>query len=135
MKYGLAVGLAGSVGALLRYEAGLWTHAWWHSAFPLATLAINLTGCLALGWFTAWAAMRPGLPESLRLGIGTGLIGAYTTFSTFSVETLALLRDGRAGHAALYVGASLIGGLLFAWGGFRLGERRKSVKKREVAGP
>ncbi len=134
MKYGWAVGLAGSVGALLRYEAGLWTHSWWPFTFPLATLAINLTGCLALGWFTAWAARRPGLPEWLRLGIGTGLIGAYTTFSTFSVETLTLLRDGQAGAAALYVGASLIGGLAFAWAGFRLGEKRPATGRGEVAG-
>ncbi|MFD2332996.1 fluoride efflux transporter CrcB [Cohnella sp. GCM10020058] len=135
MKYAGTVGLAGSIGALLRYEAGLWTHSWWHMTFPLATLVINLSGCLALGLFTAWATTRPGMPEWLRLGIGTGLIGAYTTFSTFSVETLTLLRDGRAGEAALYVGASVVGGLLFAWAGFRLGERRPAAKNREVVGP
>lgn len=134
MKYWWAVGLAGSLGAVLRYEAGLWTHSWWHSAFPLGTLLINLTGSLILGWFTAWAIRRPALPEWLRLGFGTGLIGAYTTFSTFSVEMLTLLQDGRAGYAAIYLAASLIGGLLLAWAGFMLGERRSAIGAQGEAG-
>lgn len=66
MKYWWAVGLAGSLGAVLRYEAGLWAYSWWHSAFPLGTLLINLMGSLILGWFTAWAVLRPALPEWLR---------------------------------------------------------------------
>lgn len=133
MKYGWAVGLAGSLGAVLRYEAGLWAHHWWQSAFPLGTLLINLSGCLVLGWFTVRVLAWPVLPEWLRLGFGTGLIGAYTTFSTFSVETLTLLREGRPGTAALYVALSLVGGLAFAWLGFRLGAMRPNEPEQGAA--
>lgn len=114
---GWAVGFFGMAGALLRYMTGMWAHAGWTSPFPLGTLAVNLTGCLALGWLSAWTAARPGMPAWLGAGISTGLIGSFTTFSTFSVETLELLRAGHIGMAGLYVALSVAGGLACAWGG------------------
>jgi len=114
---GWAVGLFGMAGALLRYMTGVWVHAGWSSPFPLGTFAVNLSGCLALGWLSAWTADRPGMPAWLSTGINTGLIGSFTTFSTFSVETMELFRDGEIWTAGLYVALSVAGGLACAWGG------------------
>lgn len=126
---GLSVAIFGAAGALLRYAAGLWAHSWWGMSFPIGTLLVNYAGCLLLGLFSAWTASKPNLPSWLRLGIGTGFVGAFTTFSTFSYETVALFQAGLAEIALLYVLLSLIGGLVFAWGGqelFQVGLRRKA---------
>ncbi len=119
------VGLAGVAGALLRYALGLWTHNWWSGAFPLATLVTNYAGCLALGWLLQMLSRRPGAHLWIRLGVGTGLIGSFTTFSTFSMETVTLIRDGRWLTAAVYLLASLWGGLAFVWLGERFAMRSK----------
>jgi len=124
------VGLFGIVGAVLRYLIGEWAQNWWpSSAFPTGTLIINLTGCLLLGWFSSWAAFKPGLPAWFRTGFGTGFVGAYTTFSTFSAETVTLLQGEHFGLAALYVLTSLIGGLAFAglgYGIYQIQSRRRA---------
>ncbi|MCS7461939.1 fluoride efflux transporter CrcB [Paenibacillus doosanensis] len=125
----IAVGLFGAAGALLRYLMGLWIHGWWPSPFPFGTLIINLLGCLMLGWFSTWAASLASLPSWLRLGFGTGFVGAFTTFSTFSVETVNLIHAELWGSALLYVMSSFIGGLVFAWAGYEIFQiqlRRKS---------
>jgi CrcB protein len=123
-----AIGLFGSVGAILRFLIERWTAAWWSSPFPWGTLLINLSGCLVLGWFSTWTYSRSNLPAWLRLSIGTGLIGSFTTFSTFSVETLTLLQTHLLGDALLYVLLSMAGGIAFSWFGYqiyRLQSRRK----------
>ncbi|XID94719.1 fluoride efflux transporter CrcB [Paenibacillaceae bacterium WGS1546] len=120
MKAALSTGAFGMAGAVMRFSVGHWTHGWWSAPFPLGTLLVNLSGCLALGWFASWAESRHALPSWLRVGVGTGLIGAYTTFSTFSMETVSLLQQRLAGLALLYVIASLFGGLAFAWLGRRI---------------
>lgn len=115
----LAVGLAGAIGAVFRYWLGEAVHGWWSHPFPFGTLIINYIGCIALGWFTAVMSRKPAFPSWLRTGIATGLIGSFTTFSTFSVETLTLLQNGQWMLALLYVLLSLWGGLLLAWWGLR----------------
>ena len=100
------VALGGAAGALARYGLGVWIaalgvrYAW--ANFPVATLMINVTGAFALGYLLTLLNRHAGPPE-LRLALGTGFLGAYTTFSTFSVETDALLLRGEWGRAALYV--------------------------------
>ncbi len=117
-KY-LAVSSGGFIGAALRY---------WLSTliitrpgeFPGVTLFINISGSFALGlfltlaveYFTAW-------PVEWRLFFGTGLLGSYTTFSAFSVEVLTLFRNGFAGTGLLYSAASLAGGMLMVYSGYR----------------
>jgi len=117
-----AVGVFGMIGAALRYETGTAVGAMWPYPFPLATLLINYAGCLVLGWFTRAGSQWRWLPVWLRTGFGTGLIGSFTTFSTFSVETIGLLRGGRPGTALLYVVLSMAGGLLLAWLGYCAGK-------------
>jgi CrcB protein len=117
----IAVGVAGMIGALLRYSLGLLVDGWWVGAFPLGTLLINIIGSFALGWLTAWANRVGNVPAWVKPGIGTGLIGSFTTFSTFSVETVTLVQQQLWGDAALYVGLSLFGGLFFAWAGLSIG--------------
>lgn len=119
MKY-FAVALAGVVGALSRYVLGLGIAALWPTDFPLGTLLINLTGSLLLGFVTGYGVERGRLPEAWRLPITVGLIGSYTTFSTWTVETVLLLNAGRWDLALLNVSASLVLGLAAVWAGYRL---------------
>ncbi|UOF92856.1 fluoride efflux transporter CrcB [Fodinisporobacter ferrooxydans] len=118
MKDVLAIAIGGFVGAILRYVVGLWVPP--VQLFPLGTLLINWIGCLFLGWFLTMTLNKWKVPPHLRLAIGTGVTGAFTTFSTFSVETLLLLKANHALLALSYVAASVAGGVLLAWIGFRL---------------
>jgi CrcB protein len=125
----IIVGIAGIIGALLRYYLGLWVHQWWIYSFPFATLITNYLGCFALGWFTTWAA-NSKFPAWLRTGLGTGLIGSFTTFSTFSVETMQLIHQHLWGIAFLYVLLSLWGGLLMAHWGYHLAQTRYEKRQK-----
>lgn len=114
------VGLAGVLGALLRYGVGLGFAACWQAPSFWATLSINLTGCLLLGWFNSYMERHPQLHPWWRAGFGTGFIGAYTTFSTFSNEMFMMLRSGEVVMALVYSMSSLWGGLAMAWLGYRI---------------
>lgn len=115
----LLVAVAGATGAVLRYTIGLTAGG---TSFPWATLAINLVGSALLGALAA-AALARGLAPNLTAAAGAGFLGAFTTFSAFSVETLTLARDGRAGSAVLYVAASVVGGVAAAAVGYGLGRQ------------
>lgn len=120
----LIVGLFGVLGALSRYGIGVWVTQQLGYASMFATLPVNLAGCLILGWFTAYSTVvRPGIHPWLKAGFGTGFVGAFTTFSTFSVETMTLLQNGHWVEGLLYVLCSLWGGLVCAWAGHRAGLR------------
>jgi fluoride exporter len=125
----VVVGLAGIVGALLRYYLGLFVGALWNGLFPLATWLANIIGCFALGWLTAYLPRLRTIPPYVVTGLGTGLVGSFTTFSTFSIETVQLLRTSHFGLALFYVFLSMCGGLLMAWFGFRLGHGRLHAQK------
>jgi CrcB protein len=111
----LLIAVAGAAGALARYSIGLAVGV---RQFPWTTLGINLLGSFLLG---VLLHRPPGrLSDDVRIALGTGFLGAFTTFSTFSNETVAMLRDGRASLALVYVSASIVGGLLAAAAGYRL---------------
>ena len=112
----LAAAIGGGLGAVLRWLVGLTV-----PGGPWTTMGINWIGCFVLGFFSTWAAKR--VPETVRVGVGTGVLGGFTTFSTFSVDTLRLLQAGNVAEAALYAAASLIGGVLLAALGMRLAKR------------
>jgi len=110
------VGLGGAVGSIARYAIGLTSR---QSPFPWATLAINLSGSFILGLFLTWALGR--LPVTVITPISVGVLGGFTTFSTFAWEGLFLSRSGRIGQALTYLLLSVVGGLAAAWAGYQLG--------------
>jgi fluoride exporter len=111
----LAIGLAGSVGAILRYVIAL-LFGRLNIRFPAGTFFINITGSLFLGWFLTHIAGR-NYSDTFRLAIGVGFVGAYTTFSTFMYESNKLIDDG-AGISAM---ANLIGSVVCGLIAVRLG--------------
>ena len=108
--------VAGAVGALTRFGVGT---AVGIRAFPWATLGINVVGSFLLGLLLQAAPGRLG--DDVRVALGVGFLGAFTTFSTFSYETVSMLRDGRAGAAVAYVAASLVLGIGAAAVGYAVG--------------
>jgi CrcB protein len=107
------VGFGGAAGALLR-DAVAVSFAAAKGHIPWGTVGINLSGCLALGMLLGILALQFPRSRLARLLLGTGVIGAYTTFSTFMVETVELLRGRFDGAAAVYVSVTVIGGLAAA---------------------
>ncbi|MCM8558256.1 fluoride efflux transporter CrcB [Sphingomicrobium sediminis] len=105
MSHALAVFLGGGLGALLRYGVGKWTLAWFGSGFPVGTLAVNVVGSLMIG--LAIGALE-GVGPTARLFFVTGLLGGFTTFSAFSLDTLTLWQRGEAATALAYVAASVV---------------------------
>jgi CrcB protein len=89
--------------------------------FPYGTLVVNLTACLALGAVGQYALQHIAFPPDWRQGITIGFFGAYSTFSTFSYETIKMLEDGQWTRAATYLAVSIIGGLAAIWIGMRVG--------------
>jgi len=102
------ISLGASVGAVLRWLAGLWLNERWQG-FPLGTLFVNCVGGLLVGVALAWFERTPD--EMLRLLLVTGLLGGFTTFSAFSVESLVLLQRGEwllaFGHTLAHVAGAL----------------------------
>lgn len=123
LKQYAAVGVGGLIGAPLREGVELLVPS--IQSFPLATLLINWTGSFFLAWFYTISIWKWRTPQWFRAGLGTGVVGAYTTFSTFSVETDKLLRTRHIGEGILYIAFSLCGGFLFALIGARLGGERE----------
>ena len=111
------ISLGASVGAVLRWLAGLWLNERWHG-FPLGTLFVNCVGGLLVGIALAWFERTPD--EMLRLLLVTGLLGGFTTFSAFSVESLVLLQRGEWALALGHTLAHVVGALVSAAIGFRL---------------
>lgn len=116
----LAVAAGGFVGAILRYAISEWVGT--AHGFNVATLLINWAGCLVLGWLNTMTSERLPIHPHIRLGIGTGLIGAFTTFSTFTVDAWKLYQVGQVDLALLYILLSVGGGLLFSYAGFRIAD-------------
>ena len=105
-----AVGVGGAVGAWLRWGLSLWQNPMWPQ-LPLGTLIANLSGGYAIGVLIELIAQHPSLPPELRLLLITGFLGALTTFSTFSAESVGLLARGEYGWALAHSGAHLLGSL------------------------
>ncbi len=103
-----AVAAGAAIGALLRWLAGLALNSLW-AGFPLGTLLVNCLGGLLIGVAMVWFARSPD--ELLRLLLVTGLLGGFTTFSSFSAESLGLLQRGEPGLALLHSAAHLLGAL------------------------
>lgn len=108
-----AVALGGALGAVTRYSLNL-LFAKVFAPFPFATFFINVTGSFLIGFLTSLFAEKFTADETLRLFFITGFLGAYTTFSTFELESLELIRGNRLPTAIFYVSASFAVGLIAA---------------------
>lgn len=117
----LAVAAGGVIGTLLRFALSTWVTAHWPRHFYVATVAVNLLGCLLIGYLYAMFLMRPEFSPELRGGLILGFLGAFTTFSSFSLDGLRLLESGQFATAFAYIGLSVLGGLLATWVGLTLG--------------
>ena len=104
----VAVTLGGGLGAALRYIVSGAVYRIAGTDFPYGTLAVNLLGSLFLGWLMEASEMRISIDPTLRLFLGVGLCGGFTTFSTFSYETMRLLSSGSLAAAMVNIGASVL---------------------------
>lgn len=118
----LLVGIAGSLGAALRYSLSLLLSN--ETVFPFSTLCINLIGCFLLTYLTAGLFSKSSIPANVKTAIGTGFIGSFTTFSAFSVETITLFVNDQFILGITYIVSSLIGGLLMSSLGLQLQKKR-----------
>ena len=111
----LHVALGGAIGSVLRYQLGRGLTHWLGpqavTAFPWATLSVNLAGSLAMGVLAGWLARHGENAEPLRLLLGVGVLGGFTTFSALSLELMVLAERGQAGQAFLYAAVSVLAGL------------------------
>lgn len=118
----LFIFIGSGVGGLLRYALSGWAQRLTNGSFPIGTLFINVTGCLLIGFLTAALSGRMLMREEYRVALLIGLLGGYTTFSTFGMETFSLLNDGQTWRALLNVTASVVLGIAAVWSGYRLAE-------------
>lgn len=120
------VGLGGFLGANARYWLGVWIQSRWGSAFPWATFVINVSGSFLLGLCLGLVTERAAVPQApvLRLAVAVGFLGAYTTFSTFTYESLALMNAGSWLRAFANLFGSLAVGMAAVWLGAVLGRPR-----------
>jgi CrcB protein len=112
------VGAGGFIGAILRYAVGGWVHnildnPW----FPYGTLVVNVVGCLLIGFLAGLAETRTVFGPEARLFLFIGVLGGFTTFSSFAYETFSLAQDAENLAAAINVFAQLILGLVGVWSG------------------
>ena len=99
----LAIAIGGGLGSIARFVISREMGNWLGNYLPYGTLTVNIAGSLALGWFITFFFDRPELSSTLRLGLTVGFLGAFTTFSTFSYESLQLLLDGAVWRAIFNV--------------------------------
>jgi CrcB protein len=132
VKTAVCVAIGGALGALARYGLSLLFGVPAAGAFPAATFAANVAGCLLIGLLGGCAAARP-LPGTLREFLGTGVLGGFTTLSAFGVETVRLVGEGHAAMAALYAGASAAAGLGAAAAGHALARSAFGAARRDAA--
>ena len=114
------IGLAGAVGTLLRYWVSESIAKRFGETFPTGTLIVNLVGCFFAGLFFYLMFDRFLVNPTLRTVVLIGLLGGFTTFSSFGLQTFTLLRDGEMGLALFNIGVSNVGGLLLVWVGYSL---------------
>jgi CrcB protein len=117
MLHALVICLGACVGALLRWQLGLWLST--PGQLPWGTLAANALGGYLIGFILAWLHAHPQLDPVWRLLLVTGFLGALTTFSSYSAEVFALLQAQRWGMALLWAGAHIVASLLLTAAGWQ----------------
>lgn len=128
--YYVGVAIFGVLGALCRYLISVLIVS---EGFPLATFIINIVGCFLLAVVMKYVAELPQFSKSMITILGTGFVGSFTTFSTFSLESIQLIEKHWYGLAALYILGSLIGGLLSTRFGYYISEQWLSRRRNRRA--
>ena len=108
MKYLLFIGLGGATGAIARYLLASWAHGLWESKLPMGTLLVNMLGSFAIGIVYVLLVERQLIHPDWRGVLMVGFLGAFTTFSTFSLETIVLIEAGHIVHGVAYMLSSAI---------------------------
>jgi fluoride exporter len=120
----LMIFVGGGFGSMLRYAMQGWVRQLLAgSVFPLGTMCVNILGCLVIGLLSGFFAGPQLIREEYRIGLIVGVLGGFTTFSSFGFETFNLANDGEFRLAILNVVLSCAVGLTAVWGGYRLAER------------
>lgn len=112
------IALGGAAGSVSRFVLGALVQRWSGAPFPIGTLVVNVTGCFLFGFLMRYALATSTLTPELRALLTTGFCAGYTTFSTFSYESVALLDSGQYGRAGLYIVLSVVLSLLGTVAGF-----------------
>jgi CrcB protein len=128
MFWAIAVGAA--VGGLARYYLASSIQQRFGVTFPWGTLVVNVTGCLLIGFFIRYSLATPVVSAEMRALLTTGFCGGYTTFSTFSFETAALLEEGQYERAGAYVAGSVVLSLIATFAGFLLARELLAFRER-----
>lgn len=116
----LLVGLGGAAGSIARYLCQKWLTALYPQHFPIGTFVVNILGCLLIGIFWGLSFRSFLQMENWKLLLMTGFCGGFTTFSAFTMEGIALWKEQRMGLFFLYIGASVIIGLVATFAGMKL---------------
>jgi CrcB protein len=116
----LIVFLGAGIGGALRHGVNVGAARLWGFGFPLGTLIVNIAGSFAMGLLAGYFAFRPGVPQHMRLFLTTGVLGGFTTFSAFSLDTALLIERHAYGAATGYVVGSVAAGLVALFVGISL---------------
>ena len=127
----IAVAIGGIIGVNLRYGISMLVPFAPSSSLPIATFSVNMIGTCFLGWLTGWLHHRKQASPMWKLTLGTGMAGALTTFSTFSLETVQLMAEGRWRAAIGYQLISIGCGIGAAWIGYSIGDQPPSESSQE----
>ncbi len=117
----LLAALGGAIGSVLRYLVGVFTVRWFGPSFPWGTLSVNIVGSFIIGLTVEMIARRFNASMELRVFIVTGIIGGFTTWSSFSLDTMVLFERGAFAAAAAYVIGSLVVSFAAVFAGLALG--------------
>ena len=116
----LYVGLGGFIGAALRYITSGIVGRLTTQPYPYGTFVVNMVGCLLIGFLAGVAESREIFTTASRAFVFTGILGAFTTFSTFSYETMGLFQNGEISPAIWNLALQIVLGLVAVWGGIQL---------------
>ncbi len=116
----LLVGLGGFFGSISRFATAQFMQRFFQTTFPVGTLTVNIVGSLVIGILFGLSEYFTWLSPSMRMFLAVGFCGGFTTFSSFAYENISLLRDAQYFSFILYLGVSILAGLLAAWLGFVL---------------
>lgn len=119
----ISIAAGGAVGALLRFWTSNGVHALLGRGFPYGTLSVNIIGSLAMGFLYVMFLERMTVEPEVRAALLIGLLGAFTTFSTFSIETLNLIEQADYTKALINIVLSVVGCVIAAWIGLKIGRQ------------